>query len=149
MEMEVAVELEDHDLTKVCYPQTTPLCQQSVRPSNLTCSFTKLSLNLSLQTCQSSVQLELRQSTRQCLAVVTVSRYAVDLEANDIIAAVHVKSVICGSTACASQFYQTLRTTDEQTIHSRCGFTKEKHCHQRKSISARSASTKRCTDEHQ
>lgn len=103
---------------------------------------------LSLQTCQLLVQLALRPFIRQCLDAVIVFRFAVDLEANDIIAVVHVRSVTCGSTACASQFYPMLRTPDEQTIHSRCRSTRERRCHQRKSISARFASTRRFTGEH-
>lgn len=98
------------------------------------------------QTYQSSEPLESRQFTLPCSVVAIAFKFEVDHAVNATTAAGHVKNAIFGSTVFASQSSQMLKALDAPITPLRCGSTRQKRCHQRKSISARFASTRRFMD---
>lgn len=142
----MAAESEAHVLTKVCCQQTMPLCQQLVSDENIQVSF-QLFNHLPSQICQSSELWESHQFIHRFSEGATAFKCVEDPAANDTTAVDHGKSATYGFIACVSPFNRMQRTSDEPTIHLKCGFTKQKRCRQRRNISAKFASIRRSTEE--
>lgn len=102
--------------------------------------------SLILQISPAPVPLASRPCINRCSAVGTAFKCVAVRAASATTPAVRVKSAICGSTRCANPYRPTLSTRATQTTRLRCGFMKQRICHQRRSISANYTSTKRYMD---